>query len=494
MLGPPLPMTAGALYGRARRASVWGALELVVRQSVQLLALLGLALLLDPHDFGLMAMVLAFTAFGALFSDFGLGTALVQKQDATPADETAVMMVNLCLAFTLAVMLVLAAPAIAAFYAEPLVTGLAQLLALTFPLGALATVPDAMLTKRLSFKSRARVELVASIAAAGLALVLALRGYGVWSLAWQAVAYGAIRAAMLWAISGWRPCMPLDARGLPTLVRFGGYMLAANLVDTVYNRLQALLIGRLAGAREAGLYTMAQNIPQAPGAFIGSLMHRVGLPLMASIHTDRDRAAEALRRVLSISLFLFAPLMLSLALVSAPLVEHLLGQRWLGTSDLLVPLALATMFWPWHVLNVVALNAAGRSDTVLKIELPKKAMAISLLLAASPLGAEAMAWSVFVTSLLSVPFNTIPLGPLLGAGLVDQLRTVGKTLWLLSAAGAAGLASRTFCAETGLMALAPAGVALLVFGVGASLLSHPAIRELRRMQQPGDSLSPPERP
>lgn len=484
-------MTAGALYGRARRASVWGAVELVVRQSIQLLALLGLALLLDPGDFGLMAMVLAFTAFGVLFSDFGLGTALVQKQDATAADETAVMAVNLCIALVLAGVLMLAAPAISAFYAEPRVSELAQLLALSFPLAALATVPDAMLTKRLAFQARARVELAASGAGACLALVLALRGYGVWSLAWQVVASSAIRTAMLWALSGWRPTLPLDTRGLPALVRFGGYMLAANLVDTVYTRLQALLIGRLAGAREAGLYTMAQNIPQAPGAFVGALMHRVGLPLMASIHTDRERCAQALRRVLAISLFLFAPLMLALALLADPLVDWVLGPRWIGTSALLVPLALATMFWPWHVLNLVALNAAGRSDTVLKIEIPKKAMAIGLLVAASPLGAEAMAWSVFVTSVMSVPFNAMPLGPLVGAGLAEQLRTVRTTLCLLVAAGAAGLACAKLVNGAGLWSLLPAGIAMLTFWGGALLLSHSAIDELRRMRQPGH---PAQRP
>lgn len=486
-------MMADALYGRARLASVWGALELVIRQSIQLLALLALALLLEPGDFGLMAMVLAFTAFGVLFSDFGLGTALVQKQDATPADETAVMVLNLAVALALAAALVLAAPAIASFYGEPRVSGLATLLAATFPLAALATVPDAVLTKRLAFRSRARVELAASGSGAALALVLALRGWGVWSLAWQVLATGAMRTAMLWAISGWRPGTPLDTRGLPALVRFGGFMLAANLVDTLYTRLQALLIGRLAGAREAGLYTMAQNIPQAPGAFVGTLMHRVGLPLMASIHTDRERCAQALRRVLTISLFLFAPLMLALALLADPLVDWVLGERWLGTSDLLVPLALATMLWPWHVLNLVALNAAGRSDTVLKIELPKKAMAIGLLLAASPLGAEAMAWSVFVTSVLSVPFNAAPLGRLIGVGLADQLRTVGPTLWLLAVAGAAGLACAELLPGRGLLALLPAVAAVTVFAAGAMLTSHAAIGELHRMRLPGHSAQPSER-
>src|SRR5690606_27687257 len=103
----PIP----ALYDRARRALTWGAVELVARQLIQLLAMLGLALILQPGDFGLMAMVLAFTAFGILFSDFGLGMALIQKQDTRTGQEAAVMLVNLLIAVLLALALLLAAPA-----------------------------------------------------------------------------------------------------------------------------------------------------------------------------------------------------------------------------------------------------------------------------------------------------------------------------------------------------------------------------------------------
>lgn len=475
-------MTAGALYDRARNASLWGAVELVVRQSVQLLALLALALLLPPGDFGLMAMALAFTAFGTLLADFGLGIALVQKQDATASDETAVMVVNLGLALVLAAILLGVAPAIATFYSEPRIRGLAELLAVTFPLAALSAVPDAVLTKRLDFRGRSRIELIASTAGAALGIILALRGHGVWSLAWQVVASSAVRAAMLWIVSGWRPTRALDTRGLPALVRFGGFMLVANVVDTLYTRLQAVLIGRLTGARDAGLYAMAQNIPQAPGAFVGTLLHRVGLPLMASIHEDRERSATALRRVLTISLFLFAPLMIALALAAEPLVDRVLGPPWFGTASLLAPLALATMFWPWHVLNLTALNAAGRSDTVLKIELPKKAMGIILLLAASAWGTEAMAWSVFVTSVLSVPLNASPLGPLLGMGFVNQLRTLRLTLWLLVVGGGVGFLCARALPGTGVLAWLPAGAALGVFWGGALLVAHPAFGEISRMR------------
>lgn len=487
-------MTEVALYDRARLASLWGTLELVARQLVQFAALLVLALFLDPSDFGLMAMVLAFTSFGVLFSDFGLGTALIQRQETTAADETAVMVFNLSLSILLAVALMLAAPAMAAFYTDLRAASLAQLLALTFPLSAVATVPDAMLTKRLAFRLRARVELFASGGGAFIALFLALGGHGVWSLAWQAISYSTIRAVTLWVVSGWRPTTRLDASGLPAMIRFGGYMLMANLIDSIYTRLQAILIGRLAGPREAGLYAMAQSIPQAPGAFVGALMQRVGLPLFSSIQADNKRFAYAFRRVLSISFFVFAPAMLALALLAAPLVQLILGPRWAGTEVLVAPLALATIFWPWHVLNLVAINAAGRSDVVLRIELPKKAMAIGLLIASAPLGSAGMAWSVLAASILSIPFNAYPLGRLHGIGLAEQLRATKPTLLLLGISGLAGLGAAFLVSGTGLLSLMPAAVALASFSVGAILSCHPALAELRRMRRHGEAESSAQDP
>ena len=466
-------------HGSIRLASFWGAVEVAVRHVLQLLVLLALALLLEPGDFGLMAMVLAFTAFGPLLCDFGLGMALIQKQDATGSDETAVMAVNIALAVVFAIALLGAAPSIAIFYSEPRVADMVKLMALSLPLAAVSIVPDAVLTKRLAFRTRARIELFSSLAGALVALFLAFHGYGVWSLAWQVLSAAATRAVMLWTASGWRPTRQPRFSGLRSLLGFGGYLLAANLVDTLYMRLQALLVGRFAGAADAGLYTMAQTIPQAPGTFIGTLIHRIGLPLLASMHGDRERSAAAFSRALSATMFVFSPVMVCIALLAEPLVSIGLGPRWDGTATLMVPLALATLFWPWHVLNLVALSAAGRSDTVLKVEVPKKSMAIALLVAVSPMGVEYMAWSVFVSSVLSVPLNAVPVGRLIGEGLTRQLRTLGPTLWLLLASGSAGLLCSALVPAGGAQAFLPSVLALAVYGVGAVLFSHPAINELR---------------
>lgn len=472
-------MTTPNGSGRIGVASFWGAIEIAVRHVLQILVLLALALFLEPGDFGLMAMVLAFTAFGPLLCDFGLGMALIQRQDVTIWDETAVLVVNIALAVVLAIALLVAAPSIASFYSEPRVEDLAKLMALSLPITAASIVPDAVLTKRFSFRTRARIELFSSLAGAIIAIFLAYRGHGVWSLVWQVLSTAAVRAVMLWSASGWRPDKQLRFSGLRSLLGFGSYLIAANLVDTLYTRLQVLLVGRLSGASDAGLYSMAQIIPQAPGTFFGALIHRIGLPLLASMHGDRERFAAAFRKALSVAMFVFAPVMVFIALLAEPLVKIGLGPQWQGTAKLMVPLALATLFWPWHVLNLVTLSAAGFSDAVLKAEIPKKTMAIALLIAASPMGIEHMAWSVAVSSVLSVPLNAGPVGRLIGEGLSRQLKTLGPTLWLLLASGAAGLLCAAHVPLGGAKAFLPSILAVAVYGVGAVLISHPAISELR---------------
>ena len=379
-------MPATDLTHRAVSATWWSALEISVRFGAQFVVMVVLARLLSPSDFGLVAMLMVFTSVGALLVDAGFGTALIQRRDTSDDDETTVFLFTLFSSAVFAAGLFLAAPAIAAFYQQPALVALMQTMALVLPLGALGAVPDAVLTKRLDFRARTATEVVASTTAGVLAIVLALRGAGAWSLAWQAILALGLRSTLLWAFSGWRPRGRFSMASFRALFGFGGYMLMTSLLEVGSIRLQSLLIGRMFDTRVLGYYTIAQNTQQAPTSFIGSILNRVGLPVFSSVAHDPGRLLGVLRLSLRVSMFLFVPTMLGIAIVARPLVDLLYGTRWTQAAPLLSVLALGASLWPLHVLNLAAISAQGRSDLFFKLGVVKKVVAIALILPRAPSG------------------------------------------------------------------------------------------------------------
>lgn len=471
-------MHKSPLTRRAAGATWWSTVEIGSRYSVQLLITVVLARLLQPADFGLIAMLIVFTSIGAILVDSGFGVALVQRPQVNADDESTAFLFSFCTAIIVAVTLWMSAPAIARFYHQPELLPLTRLMTLVLPFGALGAVPDALLTRRMDFKARARAEILASLGSACVALVLALRGFGVWSLAWQAIVASALRALLLLRFANWKPVFGFSHESFRKLFSFGGFMMLAGLLDAATLRLQSLLIGRLFNARSLGFYTLAQNTQQAPMSVMGAVLYRVGLPAFSSVADQPAKLLGALRLALIVSLFIFIPAMVGLSVIARPLIELIYGPRWSPAAPILTLLALAAVFWPLHVLNLSALIALGRSHLVLRLEVVKKSIAIAAILACSPFGPVAIAWSVLASSLLGVFINTWFSRRLIGYGPAEQLRDQLPTLLLSLTAALAGW-SILHWMSTGIVSLSLAIlIAAACYFVGAYLFRVPALIEL----------------
>lgn len=470
-----------------RHATRWSGFEIGIRYVLQFGVTVVLAHLIDPAAYGVVAMVLVFTALGNVFVDSGTGLALIQRQRTTENEETSAFFINLAIALVAATALIAGAPAIAAFYGRPDVARLCVVLAAVFPLNALAVVPDALLTQQLRFQARSRVEAGSSLFSGAVAITLAALGFGPWALVFQAIASIGSRAVMLYAVSGWRPRGRYDRGAARSIVGFGGYMLAAGLIDTAYNRLQAVLIGRLFSARDLGFYSLAQNTQQAPTSFAAALLNRLGLPLLSAVNHDIDEVRRLLRTALRMSLFAFAPMMVILAIYATPVVRLVYGERWLPAGPLLAILTVGAIPWPAHVLSLVALNAMGQPRLVLRVEVVKKAIAVALLVASAPWGLAAMAWSTVVTSLVAYLLNAYVVGSRIHYRPLAQLRDLVPTATATIAAAVVAWACVTWmpanlpCLAAG---AALAGLAHLAVGWA---VGHPAVNGFLQLVHPRSS-------
>lgn len=477
------------LTRRATYATWWSALEISARYGVQLVVMVILARLLSPSDFGMIAMLLVFTTIAALFVDAGFGTALIQQQHTSRDDETTVFVACLGFGLTAGIVLWLAAPAIASFYSKPVLIGLTRLMAFVLPLSAMAAVPDALLTQRLDFRSRAKAEIIAAICSGITAIVLAWRGYGVWSLAWQSIIAMGLRAAMLWRFTRWYPQGYFRKASFRKLFGFGSYMFLSNLLNAISLRLQALLIGKLYDAGALGYYTLAQNTQQAPTQFIAGVLNRVGLPVFSSVNEQPEKLVGALQLSLRVSVFVFTPCMVGIAVVAKPLIVMLYGTRWVPASTILGLLSLSAAFWPLHVLNLAAIGAKGRSDLIFKLEIIKRTVSITAILASSMGGPVAIAWAVLASSVFGAVVNTWYSHKLLGYGALAQLHDQSLTLLLVLVAAVVGWLA-LHMVETGSLAMVWAiAMSAVAYVTGAFLLRHKALTDILEIVR---SIRPPK--
>lgn len=418
------------LAQRAAGAAWWSALEIASRYGVQFVVTAILARLLTPGDFGVVAVVVVFTTLASIFVDSGFGTALIQRGSPTADERTTVAAYAFVVAIAAAALIAFAAPALAHFFKQPELIPLLRAAVWVLPLSALSVVPDAILTLRLRFRARTMAQLLASVISGAAGIMLAWNGAGSWSLVVQLIVAAAVRSFMLIILSRDRQ----DERGRVTLdalrrlAAFGTYMLLAGVIDAMLTRVQAVLLARLADVRQVGFYSLAQTAQLAPATFIGSILNRVGLPVFVQIADDPVRLRGAMSSALRVSMFCFAPCMLLTAALARPIVIAIYGAMWAPAIPLLSIMAIGTLWWPVHVLNLAALSALGRSDLFFRLEVAKALVLLGMLAAAAPHGAVAIATATAFSSFLAVVINTWHARRLLGYGALSQLHDIAAPL------------------------------------------------------------------
>lgn len=429
---------SSALAKHAAGAAWWSAIEITSRYGMQFIVTLALARLLLPTDFGLMALLMIFTSVGGILVDAGFGTALIQRQQITPDDETTVFAFSLTMAIVLWTALILVAPLAASFFHAPELSSMLRTVSVVLLFGGLSAVPDALLTTRLNFRARTIAQLIASLASGLVAIALAMKGFGVWSLVWQQLVAAALRTVCLWISCRWRPHGAISGNSFRSLGSFGGFMLLSSLLDNTYQQIQSLLIGRLFDTRSLGYYNLAQGAKQAPLSLMGGVLARVGLPIFSPLANHPARLLEALRPMLRLSMFVFVPCMVGIAVLAKPLIDIIYGVRWLPAAPILSVLALAGALWPVHILNQEAIKAQGRSDLFFRLAVIKISLSITWVVLASPWGVLGISWATLIASIINAGINTYYSWKLLNYGLLTQAREQMPTFILASLAAITG--------------------------------------------------------
>jgi O-antigen/teichoic acid export membrane protein len=344
----------------------WGAASQIILQISRIVVAVILARLLAPHDYGVAAMVLVFSSLVLVFSDLGLGAALVQRKTLTEADRSTAWWTSVAagIAFT-AVGAALAGP-IAGFYGEPDVQSLCVVYSLVFMITSLGSTQEALIVREMRFRQLELRTMSATVVGAVVGITVALKGLGSWAIIAQQLTEAAVSSILLWFASPWRPHLRYSRASLRELWGFSGWLVGHRLLFYVHRNADNILIGRFIGAAALGAYTVAYNIMLVPFSRIAGPIQRVLWPAFAQIQDDPERIAANWIRVTRILAAIAMPALAGLVVVAPDFVHVVLGDRWASAVPLVQALAWVGMLQAVQVLNVDILQARGRTSLVFR--------------------------------------------------------------------------------------------------------------------------------
>lgn len=421
-------MAEESLKNKTLKGLIWSSVENFSVQGVQFIVALIIARILDPKDYGLVGMLSIFIAVSQSLIDSGFTQALIRKQDRTDRDNSTVFYFNTLLSVFIYAILYIFAPLVADFYKEPELIKLMRVLCLGIVIGSFSIVPRAIFSATLNFKVLAKVSFTAALISGLAGLYMAMSGFGVWTLVYQSLLNTLVISVLVMICSKWYPKIVFSWISFKTMFAFGSKLMLSGLIDTTYNNLFMIVIGKKFSAASLGQYSRADQFVKLPSQNILGILNKVTYPVLCSIQDDSEKLESAYRRILKMSGYVVFPLMALLAGISHPLVAFLIGMKWSFAATLMVPLCFGMMWYPIHALNLSLLQVKGRSDLFLKLEIIKKIIGVTLMCISIPFGVLAMCYATIVSSIISLVVNTYYTGKLINIGFLVQIRDLLPSL------------------------------------------------------------------
>ncbi len=403
---------------------IWRLAERFGAQGVAFVVSIVLARLLAPEAYGTIALVTVFTQILNVFIDSGFGNALIQKKDADDLDFSTVFYFNIAICVLLYLGMFLAAPMIAKFYNDASLISVVRVLSLTLVISGVKNVQQAYVSRTMQFKRFFFATLGGTIGAAVIGIAMAYFGFGVWALVAQQIFNATVDTLILWITVKWRPKWMFSWRRLKGLFSFGWKLLASSLLDTVYNDLRQLIIGKMYTKTDLAQYNRGKQLPDLLVNNIDTSINSVLLPAMSQVQDNPERVKNMTRRAMKTSTYVIAPVMMGLAFTAESVIHLILTEKWLPCVPFLRIFCITYMFYPVNTTNLNAIKAMGRSDLFLKLETIKKVIGLIVLLGTMWFGVMAMAYSLLFTSITSQIINSWPNKKLLDYSYPEQIRDI----------------------------------------------------------------------
>ena len=371
---------AAGLKEKTAKGLFWGMMSNGSTQLLNLVFGIFLGRLLSPTDYGIVGVLTIFTAIAGNIQAAGFTQALINIHRPTHREYNSVFWFNVLTSLLLYAVLFFCAPLIADFFHQESLVSVSRFVFLSFVIASLGIVHNAWLVKNLMIRETAIIGFIALLCSGAVGIVLALLGYGYWSLAWQQIVYISVTNVVRLYYSRWRPTFHIDFEPVRTMFPFAVKLLITNILNTLSQNVLTFIFGRLLPIRSVGNFSQASKWNTMAHSFISGTVAQVAQPVLAEVSDDDERELRVFRKMLRFTAFLSFPIMFGLALVAREFIILTIGTQWLDSIPLLQILCIGGAFMPFYTLYQNLIITQGRSDIYLYTNVVFLVIQIALIL------------------------------------------------------------------------------------------------------------------
>lgn len=415
---------------------MWTFLQQFSSQIISFGVSLVLARLLLPKDFGTIALFNILIGVSTVIINSGMVLSLVRTKDADEEDYSTVFWFNILLSLIMYGVVFFIAPLFSEFYNLPELTDIIRVFSVILVINALSAIQMSLLTKSMDFRKQFKIQIPSLIISGLIALLLAYKGYGIWTLVWMPIIQSVLQAIQLWLTSNWHPRFIFVKNKFIKHYRFGVNLMLSSLLDIVFQNIYTVIIGKVFSPTQLGYYDRANNLKQLPVNNLAIALNKVTYPLFSEIQHDNTKLKMAYSKIMKMVIFVIAPILVVLLVMAEPLVRFLLTEKWMAVVPFLQILILAGILQPIHSYNINLLQIKGKTRLVLYLEIFKKILVVLVIVCSLQFGILGLLWGQVLISVLSFFINSKYSGDLIGYNSFQQMKDLMPTILLAFFIGA----------------------------------------------------------
>ncbi len=419
---------------------LWVFLEKGSLTLIQFIALIVLSRLLGPEDYGIYGVMAIFIAVSQMLVDSGLCGALVQKKDINDIDINTLFFANTAISLVLYVILFCAAPFIEHYYAIPSLSNYIRVLGLSILVFALSQVQNVILSRNLQFRKSALINIIASVISLIAAIWIAKMGFGVWALIFQTLINSLVVTLLLWTTTKTRIGFNVSKESFSALWKFGSYVLGENLLDCIVNNITTSIIPKIDSIGKSGLYFQASKLSSIPNNIIGLSVDKFSFPVLSK-EKERSIFLDKARSINKNLILIIIPLFPLLSYCSYPIIQLVLGEKWLDVAPYFSVLIWSGIGMLIQVFYRSMIKANGITKYLLHAEIIKSVVFLAGIMISASIGVWAIIYCVVIMSVFGALLWAVYVKKVLGLGYVEQLSDLKKpaisllivimTIWFL---------------------------------------------------------------
>lgn len=399
-----------------------------------------LARLLLPEDFGTVATLGVFTAIATSLVDAGFGSSLSRSERVDDTDLSTIFYYNVGMSVVMYALLFLAAPLIADYFHNPVLIPVLRVLMISLLVNALGGIHGILLFRQMFFRQDLYIQLGSWVVSAGVGIVMAYLGYKYWAIVGMTMTQAVIRNAMLWFFISWRPKLLFSKERLRHHFGYGSRIVLVGLLNTIYNNLTTIIIGRNFSMTIQGFYGNANGLQQVPVSTLSDPINKVTYPILVRVQNDPERLRAIYQRSMRLLFQISTPMMVALIVMAYPLYDLFFGEKWLEAVPYFQILCISGILFPINSYNINLLQVTGRANLHLRLDIVRKIVGVAGLFVGLAFGIYGLIWSMAIVQVVYLFVNSHYSGRLIDFSLWTQLRELlpfalmsavaGGVLWL----------------------------------------------------------------